>query len=262
MPIFKDLEALLIAVKERPLDRKRDLILECTMAAQKLARNGQYRRSEAVSFRIQNNFTQSLIDYETELENMQYNSELFAGENIDSWIQEYNHFERFSSLVDQTIDLLQLIGANDESRIIFVGTGAFPLTTIALARKFPTTEILSIEKNVFVAKCARNVISRFSDIRNVKIISSDVLSLCNEFRKKDVVVCSFIVGQQLLIDGTLEKLLDSVVESNGTIIFRDACEMVEAIYSSINWNSSFELECPKLNHQFQVHKVYGNSAFM
>ena len=257
---FQRLEHLLKAVRKRPINHERDLLLECTTAAKRLTAEAGYSSRDACLFRERHNFTKELIDYETELENHQYQSELLAQSSIENWIQDYNHFERFNSLVDQTISLIKTIGINKESRIIFIGTGAFPLTTIALAKAFPSNAILSIEKDFSIAQNAAHVISKFDSIANTTVICSDILNYCNEFQKNDVVVCSFIVGQQLLVDSTLEQLHHSVLKKQGTIIFRAASHAVESLYYPITLDRTYELEIPALDHEFQEHKVYGNSA--
>lgn len=257
---FQRLEHLLKAVKNRPINHERDLLLECTAVAKSLAAEPGYSSRDACLFRERHNFTQELIDYETQLENDQYQSELFSQNNIENWIQDYNHFERFNSLVDQTITLINQIDKRNRIRIIFIGTGAFPLTTIALAKAFPSVSILSIEKYFSVAQNAKHVISKFKSITNTTVICSDILHYCNKFQKNDIVVCSFIVGQQLQVDGTLEQLHHAVLKKQGTIIFRGASHAVESLYHPITFDRTYELEIPALDHEFQEHKAYGNSA--
>ena len=257
---FLQLEKLLVLVRGRPINQKRDLILECATTAKTLVGTPEYSSNQASLFRERHQYTQALIDYETELENNQYKSDLFSQDNIKKWIQGYNHYERFNSLVDQTIELIYQFDKSTVARIIFIGTGAFPLTTIALAEAFPSTTVITIEKDCSVAENAEDVISKFSSVKNVTVLCCDVLNYCDEFLPNDLVVCSFIVGQQLQVDGTLYQLQQAVLKKQGTIIFRGASHAVESIYHPILLDEEYALEIPLLDHEFQEHKVYGNSA--
>ncbi|MGH1349416.1 MAG: nicotianamine synthase family protein [Methyloligellaceae bacterium] len=138
--------------------------------------------------------------------------------NDEALLDSFWYLEQYRLLTSSEIRLIQHLKAQ---RLVFLGSGALPLTAIIMAQHNPHLELVCIDCDSIACELSDALIKKLGHSPQIRVIESDASSY--RYSHEDMVVCASL----LRASDIYERLFSSNVSD---IIVRDAEDLYRFIY--------------------------------
>ena len=159
---------------------------------------------------------------------------------IDKTLQQFWYYSQYEQLVKAEGFLFHNLPI---SKLVFLGSGALPLTPIMMLQAFPFIKsIHCVDVDADACALSRNVIKRLSLENQIKVIHCDALDY--EAEPNDLVICASLLRAPFLYQHLYQSKLEH-------LLIRDVEGIYQFLYALAPW--------PSKNHYQQVSRTRLNS---
>lgn len=144
--------------------------------------------------------------------------------------QEYPYYQHYERATALEINAIQALAAQPIDSALMVGSGALPLTSIALAKKGFTTDNLDIDREGL--ELGQAVSERLNPEYQMAFIHNDI---CHQpdLAKYDVIWLAALVGDEKIKADIIGHLFKNM-KSGSQLVVRTAFNLRTLLYPSIN----------------------------
>lgn len=169
--------------------------------------------------RMMEKFQAAYSGYEVGLET-EFAADIIAGEKSD--VTRYRLFPRFKGLISDEIRLASIC---QDDRVLFVGSGPFPISSILLAQELGCS-VDCYDSNLTAVYTSREVVDVLGLGNKIKIEHKDGCSLPD--KKYDVAIVDILANPK---EGILESVMRGLGDS-GRVLCRTTEGIRQAFYKS------------------------------
>ena len=180
----------------------------------------------------------------------EYELETFWSENIlqsndtRTSISKFPYIKNYEVLVSNEVQALTSCGIHTHHRILFVGSGPLPLSSMIMVEKYGFL-VDNVDVDISACEVSRKIVEKLGLSSTVQIINKDILEI-KDFSSYDAVFVAALVGK----DGEEKtKIVDHIAQHarKGThVILRSVTDLGVLLYPEVKFEHLKSMEAVKI----------------
>ena len=179
---------------------------------------------------IQNNLRRMSSEAESELE-LFWVKEALKSLDTEKILRAFPYYSNYEKMTDLETESMRLCGTHRNHKVLFVGSGPLPLSSIMMAKK---CRVLVDNLDVDAAACrfSQKLIERLELSGKIRTIKGDILDM-EDLSEYQTILIAALAGEN---DKEKQRIIDHVVSKSGKdshIVMRSVSNLGKLLYPEI-----------------------------
>jgi len=188
---------------------------------------------------IKNSIRRMASEAESKLE-LFWTENALKSSDIEQTLRSFPYYSNYKEMTDLEIETMKSCDVDFARKVLFVGSGPLPLSSIMMARTYGIS-IDNLDSDENACKHSKKILERLGLSHKIDTIRGNVFEI-NNFSAYQIIFIAALVGEN---EDEKKKIIDHVVSrslKNTTIMMRSVSDLGVLLYPEVVLTSSKEID--------------------